>query len=173
MALSLYDVCIPSFIQIVGAVQGFMARTRKHCAEHGIDLESLVEARLIADMLPFRFQVVSVAKHSVGLIEDMKKGSFTMPGETPSYDFAALEQLLADTSARLRAYQPAEIDSLQGRDFTFSTPGITLQFSAENYLLSFGLPNFYFHATTAYDILRMKGIPLGKRDFLGALRVKQ
>ena len=173
MALSLYDVSIPSFIQTVDAVQGFMVRTRKHCAEQGIDLEGLVEARLIADMLPFRFQVVSVAKYSVGLIEDIKKGSFTMPGEMPSYDFAALEQLLADTSARLRAYERAEIDALQGRDFSFSTPGISVQFTAENYLLSFGLPNFYFHATTAYDILRMKGVPLGKRDFLGAMRIKQ
>jgi uncharacterized protein len=173
MAISLYDATVPTFIQIVGAAQGFLARTAKHCAEHGINADELVEARLIADMLPLRFQVASINKHSVGAIEDAKKGAFTLPGQFQTTSFAGLQQELAQTAAQLAKHTREEIDSLQGRDVAFKVPGLDLAFTAENYLLSFAVPNFLFHAATAYDILRMKGIPLGKRDFVGALRVKQ
>lgn len=173
MAISLYDATVPTFVQIVGAAQGFLARTAKHCAEHGINADELVEARLIADMLPLRFQVASITKHSVNAIEDAKKGAFTMPGQLSTTQFAGLQQELAQTEAQLAKYTREEIDSLQGREVAFKVSSLSSTFTAENYLLSFALPNFFFHAATAYDILRMKGIPLGKRDFLGALRANK
>ena len=173
MAISLYDATVPTFIQIVGAAQGFLAKTAKHCAEHGINADELVEARLIADMLPLRFQVASIAKHSANAIEDAKKGTATVPGQLATTNFAGLQQELAQTAAQLAKYTREEIDSVQGRDVVFKLPSMSLPFTAENYLLSFALPNFLFHSATAYDILSMKGITLGKRDFLGALRIKQ
>ena len=65
-----------------------------------------------------------------------------------------------------------EVNGLEGRDVVFAFRDFKMPFVAENFLMSFSLPNFYFHSTTAYDILRHKGVPLGKRDFMGALRLK-
>ena len=72
----------------------------------------------------------------------------------------------------LEAIEPAEIESFIGRDMRFEFGARRLEFTAEEFLLSFSQPNFYFHATTAYDILRWKGVPIGKRDFTGKLRLK-
>ena len=72
----------------------------------------------------------------------------------------------------LAAVTAEEMEGLIGRDMTFVLPGMKLPFTAENYLLSFAQPNFYFHATAAYAIMRAKGVGLGKRDFLGQLRMK-
>jgi uncharacterized protein len=65
------------------------------------------------------------------------------------------------------------VNALEGKDVTFKVRDMTMPFTAEDFLLSFSLPNFYFHATTAYDILRLKGVPLGKRDFMGRMRLKK
>ncbi|MBP7660254.1 MAG: DUF1993 domain-containing protein, partial [Burkholderiaceae bacterium] len=124
------------------------------------------------DMLPFRFQIESVAHHSLGAIEGMKKGVFAPGGETPPRNYAGLQQLIADTRASLAALAPADVNALSGRDMVFELRGRQIPFTTDNFALSFSLPNFYFHATTAYDILRLKGVPLGKRDFLGTMRVK-
>ncbi|MDE2052181.1 MAG: DUF1993 family protein, partial [Gammaproteobacteria bacterium] len=79
---------------------------------------------------------------------------------------------VAATLSALEAIEPAEIESFVGRDMRFEAGNHRLEFTAEDFLLSFALPNFYFHAATAYDILRWKGVPLGKRDFMGRLRLK-
>jgi len=80
--------------------------------------------------------------------------------------------VVADTRAALEQLTAADVNALEGRDVAFQFRDFKLPFTAENFLLSFSLPNFYFHAATAYDILRSKGVPLGKRDFMGALRLK-
>ena len=69
--------------------------------------------------------------------------------------------------------QPADVNALEGKDVSFQFRDTKIPFVAENFLLSFSLPNFHFHATTAYDILRSKGVPLGKRDYMGKLRLKE
>ena len=78
------------------------------------------------------------------------------------------------TEARdeLAALTPGDVDALVGRDVIFKLGERALPFTAEGFLMSFSLPNFFFHATTAYDILRHKGVPLGKRDFMGRLKMK-
>jgi len=83
-----------------------------------------------------------------------------------------LQTLVADAEAAVGRFTPKEVNSFVGRDLAFEVGGRILPFAAEDFLLSFSLPNFYFHATTGYDILRMKGVPLGKRDFLGRVRIK-
>ncbi|HXJ33802.1 MAG TPA: DUF1993 family protein, partial [Candidatus Eisenbacteria bacterium] len=72
----------------------------------------------------------------------------------------------------LQKVTPGEVNALQGKDVVFQLRDFKLPFTAEGFLLSFSLPNFYFHATTAYDILRMKGVPIGKRDYMGPMRLK-
>ena len=171
MATSLYDLCVPSYLQTVGAIAGVLDKGLAHCKEKGIDPESIVEAKLADDMLPLRFQITSVAHHSLGAIKGVKAGLFEPPGPSTA-NYAALQKLVADTRDGLKALTPAEVNSCEGKDMAFQIRGNKIPFTAEGFIQSFSLPNFYFHATTAYDILRAKGAPLGKRDFLGQMKIK-
>jgi len=173
MAFSLYAATVPSFQQILGAVAGLVDKAERHCAETGMAPDDLIQARLADDMLPFAYQVKSTTEHSIGAIEGVRKGVFA-PNMAPFPDsFAGLRQLLADARATLGGIDPQEVDGFVGRDMRFEFREYRMEFTAEDFLLSFSLPNFYFHATTAYDILRIKGLQIGKRDFLGQLRLKR
>jgi hypothetical protein len=172
MAIGLYDVSVVSFQQVLGAVAGFLEKGRAHCAEKGIDLNSIVETRLHPDMLPFRFQIVSVAHHSHGALEGVKAGIFRPPGGVGELDYAGLQKLVADTRKGVDAFTREAVNAMEGKDMAFEIGGRRMPFTAEGFLMSFSLPNLYFHATTAYDILRMKGVPLGKRDYMGQMRMK-
>jgi hypothetical protein len=173
MAIALYDLTVASYLQTLAAVDGFLARGLAHCQDNGIDPGEMVETRLFTDMLPLRFQIVSVAHHSLGAIEGCKAGLFTPPSDQRPHDYAGLQKVIADTREALGKVTPAEVNALEGKDVTFQLgANFKLQFTAESFLMSFSLPNFYFHAATAYDILRSKGVPLGKRDFMGQMRMK-
>jgi uncharacterized protein len=172
MPASFYDLSVASYLQTVDAVAGFLNKGLEHCQGCGADPAKMVEARLAEDMLPLRFQIVSVAHHSLGAIEGMKKGVFAPPGRSEALDYTGLQKLLADTAGSLRGLSREEVEALSGRDMIFQIGERKVPFTTDNFLLSFSLPNFYFHATTAYDILRTNGVPLGKRDFLGRLRIK-
>ena len=174
MAIPLYDLTVASYLQTLGGVSGFLERGLAHCQDNNIDPESIVETRLWDDMLPFRFQIISVAHHSKGAIEGVKAGLFGPPSESRPLTYAQLQGLVGETSDYLKALAPADVNGLEGHDVTFQIgSSFKIPFTAENFLMSFSLPNFYFHAATAYDILRSKGVPLGKRDFMGAMRMKQ
>ena len=105
-------------------------------------------------------------------MEATKSGVFTPPTAKPDLDYAALQALVTEARGELTALRPEAVNALLGRDVTFRVGDRTLPFTAEDFLMSFSLPNFFFHATTAYDILRYKGAPLGKRDFMGRLKLK-
>jgi len=102
----------------------------------------------------------------------IRRGVFSPDTAPPPDTFAALETRVAETLSALQTIEPAEVESFIGRDMRFEMGSLRLEFTAEDFLLSFSLPNFYFHAATAYDILRWKGLPIGKRDFMGRLRLK-
>jgi uncharacterized protein len=172
MSISLYDATIPSYRQILGTVAGLLTKAERHCADNGIAPDDIVQARLAPDMLPFTYQVKSTVVHSVGAIEGVRKGVFSPDMTPPPKDFAALNHSVAAALAALEAIKPNEIDAFIGRDMRFSFGERHIDFTAENFLLSFSQPNFYFHATTAYDILRWKGLSIGKRDFIGKMRTK-
>jgi hypothetical protein len=172
MAMSLYEMTVPSYLQTLTAVSHILAKGLAHAEEAGVDPETYVEARLSDDMLPLRFQIQSVHHHSLGAIQGVMAGSFGPPGSGGPTDYAGLEALLAETRAGLQALTPESVTALEGKDVVFAMPGTSVPFTAENFLLSFSFPNFYFHATTAYDILRNRGVKLGKRDFMGPMRIK-
>ena len=173
MAFSLYAATVPSYQQILGSMSGLVGKAEAFCAEKGLAPQELIQARLAPDMLPFTYQVKSTVAHSLGAIEAVRKGVFS-PDMTPPPDtFAALKTTIAETLTALAAVQASEVDAFMGRDMRFSFREHHIDFTAENFLLSFSQPNFYFHATTAYDILRWKGVQIGKRDFTGKLRAKQ
>ena len=171
MALSLYDVSVTNYLQTLNAVSGFLGKGLAWAQEGGHDLDVLVDTRLAGDMLPFRFQVVSVCHHSRGAIAGAKAGVFSPPGPSDA-SYAGLQAMVTEAIAELKAMTPEEVNALEGKDMVFQLGERKLPFTVENFLMSFSLPNFHFHATTAYDILRQKGVPLGKRDYLGAMRLK-
>jgi hypothetical protein len=171
MAVTLYDASAALFIQTLGAVDGFLRFGLKHFQEKGIDPAGIVETRLFDDMLPFRYQVQAAIGHSIGAIEGVKGGEFKPPYGGPA-DYAALQKDVEGAIAKLKALTPTEVNALEGKDVVFNLGDRKLPFTGENFLLTFSLPNFHFHATTAYDILRMKGVPLGKRNYLGAIKMK-
>ena len=171
MGLSLYDASVANFLQILGATSGFLERGLAHCQESKVDPQEIVETRLAPDMLPFRFQIVSVAHHSRGAIEGVQKGVFRPPSST-DLDYAGLQALVTEAQGVLSALTPDAVNGLGGGEVVFQLGDRKLLFTTEDFLMSFSLPNFYFHATTAYDILRWKGAPLGKRNFLGRMRMK-
>lgn len=172
MPLSLYAATIPSNLQVLRAVGGLLAKAEAYCAEHGLAPETIIQARLADDMFPFAYQVKSTAVHSLGAIEGVRRGVFSPDTTTPPDTFAALKTRIADTIATLEAIEPDEVNAFVGRDMRFTFGERHLDFTAEEFLLSFSQPNFYFHATTTYAILRWKGLPLGKLDFMGRPRAK-
>jgi uncharacterized protein len=170
--IALYDLSVANYLQTLGAVVGFLEKGLAHFTAERVDLGEIVETRLAPDMLPFRFQLQSVAHHSLGAIDGVKKGLFQPPPQAPAYDYRGLQKLVADAREALGKVTPAEVNALEGKEVVFQIRDFKMPFTAEGFLLSFSLPNFYFHATTAYDILRMKGVPIGKRDYMGEMRLK-
>jgi hypothetical protein len=172
MATSLYDLSVPTFLQTVSAVAGFLDRTVRHCAETGADPDDFVGARLFPDMAPFHFQIECVANHSVWGLEAVKNGVFDAPALIGPIPFAGLQARIAQAETALKALTPDEVNSWAGKDLDLQIGPRRLTFTSETYILSFALPNFHFHAVTAYDILRTRGVPLGKRDYEGQLRTR-
>ena len=173
MTFSLYAAIVPSCQQILSAVMGMLDKAEAFCVDQEIAPSTIVEARLAENMLPFAYQVKSTVVHSLGAIIGVRNGVFSPDTSPPPADFATLKGRITETLATLAAIDSAEIDAFVGRDMRFAFGDRRIDFTAENFLLSFSQPNFYFHAVTAYDILRWKGVPLGKRDFLGRMRVSQ
>lgn len=170
MGTSLYDLSVASYLQTVGAVAGFLDRAAKHCADRGFEPDDFVEARLFEDMAPFHFQIECVYHHSVWALEAVKSGMFAPPALLGPMPFVGLQGTLVQAMNALKAFTPDEVNSWAGKDLDLQIGPRRLRFTAENFFLSFSLPNFHFHAVTAYDILRVKGVPLGKRDYEGQLR---
>ena len=171
MATSLYDHSVANYLQELNAVASFLEKGKKHLEENKYDLSQIVETRLYADMLPFRFQIVSVVHHSLGAIEGVKTGKFGPPSDRAPHDYAALQKLVTDARDALVKLTPAEVNAREDKSVTFEMGPMKMPFTAENFVLSFSLPNFYFHSATAYGMLRSAGVPLGKRDFMGPLRL--
>ena len=172
MSTTLFHATAARFEQTLSATAGFLEKGRVHCEEQGLDLAEVVDTRLHADMLPLRFQVVSTAHHAAGALEAARTGEFRPPPSSDGMDFAALQHRIEEALAEVRAVDAEALNALAGNDLTFRLGEQKIPFLVGDFLLSFSIPNFYFHATTTYDILRHLGAPLGKRDFLGQMLIK-
>ena len=183
MAISLYDLSVPTFLQTLRAVGTFLDRAVMHCAEQGTDPNEFVNARLYYDMAPFHFQVEAACHHSVWGVEALRTGAFNPPALVGPVPFTDLQAMISNAQAALEAFTPDEVNGWSGKelDIELHRPlnendawrpwdPRTLAFTAETFLLSFSMPNFHFHAVTAYDILRSRGVLIGKRDYEGRLR---
>lgn len=186
MPTSLYDLSVPTFLQTLRAVEGFLNRTTRHCSETGRDLEELVVGRLFPDMAPFHFQIEALTHHAVWGLKAVETGAFTPPPPIGVMPFSELRAMVGRSIVALEALTPDEVNSSSCKNLdieifrpvdeehasTSSWAPQTLAFTSETFLLSYSLPNFHFHAVTAYGILRMNGVPLGKRDYEGQLRTR-
>lgn len=183
MAISFYDLSVPTFLQTVRAIGKFLDRAALHCADEGTDPDELVNARLHDDMAPFHFQVEAAWHHSVWGVEALRTGAFNPPALVGPVPFTDLQAMIRNAETALEAFTPGEVNGWSGKELNIElhrpldeldawTPWEprSFAFTAETFLLSFSLPNFHFHAVTAYDILRSRGVPIGKRDYEGRLR---
>ena len=166
MALTMSGVGVASFLTTLGALSKILDKAAAHCAEKKIDQAVLLQTRLYPNMFPLVKQVQLVcdfAKNTLG----------RLTGEPPKFPddektFDELKARIAKTVDYVKGFSAADIDGTAGKDVTFPIgPQQTMTLNGADYLVGFALPNFYFHATTAYDILRHAGVELGKRDFLG------
>jgi hypothetical protein len=170
MPISLHAAFVPSARQIIAASIGVLDKGAAHAAATGCGDAALIGACLAADMAPVPFQVKSVAAHTMGAIEGVRAGRFSPNfGDMPT-DFAGLKAVLLAADAALATVDEAEMESFIGKPVIFALGTMEMPFTGDQFLLSFSQPNFYFHASTLYGILRNQGVKLGKRDFMGMPR---
>ncbi len=172
MPLSLHAAFVPSAIQMIDSTARLVDTGEKYCLDQGHAPEHVLGARIYEDMFPFTYQVKSVAVHTAGALAGIAKGLFEPDLAPPPDSFDGLRAKLAEARGALASVGVEELEEAIGREMRFEFRDFKLEFAAEEFLLSFSQPNFYFHAATAYDILRMRGVPVGKRDFTGRVRVR-
>lgn len=172
MPTSLYDLSVPTFLQTVRAIGGILSRAAAHFAETDVDPDAFVNTRLFDDMAPFHFQIEAAWHHSVWGVQALKTGAFTPPALVGPVPFVELQSMIGRAETTLEAFTRDEIDACTGKDLDLQVGPRRLAFTSEIFILSFSLPNFHFHAVTAYDILRSRGVPIGKRDYEGRLRTR-
>jgi hypothetical protein len=166
MPLSMSSVAVPTFVQMLTALSKILDKAAAHCSQKKIDPPVLLNMRLFPDMLPFTKQVQlasDFAKNGVARPAGVEAPKF--PDEEKSFD--ELKARIAKTIDFVNSVKPAQLDGTEGKDITFPVGPQSMTLKGEAYLIHFALPNFYFHATTAYNILRHGGVEIGKRDFLG------
>lgn len=165
MSLTLSDIAVPSLLGGLAGLNSFCQKAVAHAEREGITAETLLGARLCADMFSFTQQIqaaTDTARRSIDRLAGKEPSSVT-DDET---SFAALIDRIEATSTHVKTADRAAVDASETRAFSVNLGQVTMEFTGRSYLMTFTLPNFLFHATTAYDILRAQGVALGKRDFL-------
>lgn len=168
MALNMYQAAVPSLLQTLNALSAILGKAAAHAEAKKIDPSVLVTARLAPDMHPLARQIQMVSDQAKG-------GAARLAGvDVPSFadteaTFAELQQRIAKTVDFVKSLKPAQFEGAEDRDVTLTLGGQKITWKGNIYLFHFVFPNFYFHASTAYDILRHNGVEIGKRDFLGSI----
>jgi hypothetical protein len=172
MSLSLHEAFVPGCQQGLGAIKGLIDKAEAHVKEKGLSDSDLIEAKLADDMWNLPWHVRSSWVHSAFVISLLPSGAFSPDFTEIPQDWDAMRAMVGDAEAQLADVSVDQLEEFADKTIGFELGGKRLmEFTGQNFLLSFSLPNFYFHTTTFYDILRMKGVALGKRDFMGAPRV--
>ena len=167
MTVSMYKISVPIFVQFLAALGVVLDKAAAHCEAKKIDPAALLNARLFPDMFPFARQVRAATDHAVN-------ATARLAGAEP-LAFANTETSFTELGARLtkaidfvKGFKASQIDGSEDKAIKITFPsGATRDFTGQSLLLGNSLPNFYFHCTTAYDILRHSGVEVGKRDFMG------
>lgn len=168
MAFDLYSAFVPTVRQLLGAMPVVIDKAEQFVADGGATEDELLEAKLADTMWPLPWHVRCCWMHSGYALDQLAKGSFT-PNLTDLPDgWDSMRVMIDSAQDRMALASKDEIDAIADRPIDFVLGGETrFTLPGERFLLGFNMPNFQFHATTFYGILRMKGVPLGKRDYMG------
>jgi hypothetical protein len=168
MPLSMYQASAPVFVKMLNNLAAILEKAEAFAKERKIEEGVMLDWRFAPDMFPLTRQVQ--------IATDFAKGTMARlaGAEVPKYadeeaSFDGLKERIAKTVSFVQTFKPADIDGSETRDITLTAGGRELHFKGRPYLLHFALPNFYFHITTAYGLLRACGVGLGKMDFIGAI----
>lgn len=168
---SLYDLSVVSYLRVLDSTIATMKKAQAFYEERDETGDAALQLRMADDMWELLRQLHSVRHHSLNAARGLLNGEFSPPQNVEDVDLnGAIEHLIEDRD-RLAAITSAEINALSGQPMYFRMAGLELPFTMENFVMSFTLPNLYFHAATVYNLLRADGVPLGKRDFLGQMVV--
>jgi uncharacterized protein len=166
MSLSMHGISAPAFLLGLGGLAHVLGKAETHAAERGLDAAALTAARLFEDMFPLTRQVQIATDHAKGAMARL--GGREVPKwEDTETSFAELQARIEKAVGFVNSVPPEALVGSETKPITIPTGRGNMDFDGFGYLQTFALPNFWFHVTTAYDILRMKGVPLGKRDFFG------
>ena len=166
MTLSMYQASVPVFLRGLKNLSGILNKGAADAAERKIDPTVFLTARLAPDMYTFTRQVQIASDHAKGATARLA-GVEVPKFEDVEKSFEELQQRLTRVTEFIQTFDAAKFDGSEEREISLPVGARTLTFRGPTYLLNFALPNFYFHATTAYAILRHNGVGVGKRDFIG------
>jgi uncharacterized protein len=166
MSLSMYDASVPVFRQMLGSLCAVLDKAESHAAARKIEPSVLLQSRLYPDMFPLARQVQIAADFAKGACARLA-GAEVPRYEDTEQSLGELKERIGKTLAFIEGLPHEAIAGSEERDISITVAGNSRQFKGQPYLLHYALPNFYFHATTAYAILRHNGIEIGKRDFIG------
>lgn len=167
MAFSTYDASVPVFRQMLGSLFTLLEKAESHAKSSCMDVNDLLEAKLAPDMFTFTRQIQIACDHAKGCVARLA-GVELPKFEDTEKSVAELQERIRKTLEFVDSVSPERFLGAEDRDIKLVFPWATYDFKGSRYLTYWALPNFFFHATTAYDLLRHKGVPIGKADFLGA-----
>jgi hypothetical protein len=167
MAISMYKASVPIFMQFLTSLSAVLDKAAAYAETKKIDSSVLLNTRLAPDMFPLVRQVRAATDHAINACGRLAGAELPAVANTEA-TIPELKDRIAKTIDFLRGLEPAQIDGKEDVEIKITFPsGATREFTGQSLLLNNSLPNFYFHCTTAYDILRHCGVELGKRDFMG------
>jgi len=166
MSVSMYNASIPGFLRMLGNLSAILHKAEAYAIERKIDPSVLLNARLAPDMHPLVRQVQAVSDTVKGCAARLADIDVPSYADTES-SFADLQARIAKTQAFLQSIVAGQVEGSEDKVITLKFPGAEMTFRGQDYLFGFVLPNFYFHVTTAYAILRHNGLDIGKMDYLG------
>ncbi|MBB5685490.1 DUF1993 domain-containing protein [Sphingobium boeckii] len=167
MSTSLYDLTIPVFIRGLNALSQILEKGRTYAQEQGIDSTDLLATRLTADMAPITAQIQRASDTAKGTAVRIGKIE-NVVFEDNEASFDDLQARIGKTIAFLEAVPRSAMEGREADEVILTTPNREIAFTGQSYALSFAIPNFFFHMTTAYALLRHRGVPIGKLDYLGS-----
>ena len=166
MAFSIYQASVPVYARQLKALSAILDKAAAYASQRKIEPVALIQARLYPDMLALATQVQIACGHA-------RRGASRLSGAEPASvenkenSFDDLKALIAKTLEFLKSVDAKKMDGMEDRDITYPDGDRKITVKGADYLLHFSMPNFYFHVTTAYDILRNNGLEIGKADFMG------
>jgi uncharacterized protein len=168
MTVSMFTASVPVYTQFLTSLSNVLKKGAAHAEAKKIDPSVLVNARIAPDMLPLSAQVQIATDHAKGSLSRLA-GVDAPKFEDTETTFDELQARIKKTLDYVKTFKPTQIDGTEGKEIVLTFGTQKFPFNGQTYLIQFALPNFYFHTTMAYAILRHNGVEIGKRDFMGGV----